>query len=313
MSLAEAAGPLTDQKLKAIRLSLSTAVALAILKLAVGFLTNSLAVLSSAADSIGDVLSSLFNLFFLEKAEKPADEDHHFGHGKFENFASLMQGFILLGSAGFLVYRSVVKLLHPETMHRIDLGVGTIVVCFLISFVVGKKVHRVGHESHSDLLKAEAAHLLVDSYLYLIVILALILSRFGFLFFDPIACFIVAGYIIWIAAKIVKSSFDVLTDKALKNEENEAIVKIIKEHYPTILGFDRFKSRKGGSKKFINFRLFLCKKITLDQAHDVIDHIEKEIESQIPDSEIMIHGEPTKEDCLKHEHALHPHHYRKRN
>lgn len=300
-----------SKKINAIWLSLLTGVFLAILKLAVGMVTQSVAILSLAVDSLGDVLSSAFNLFFLTAAEKPADQDHHYGHEKFENFGSLIQGALLIGSAGFVIYRGIQKLILKETVYQIDLGVGTVIACFVLSFIIGKKVKKVGVTSQSELLQMEATHLLMDSYLYLIAIAGLIFSRFGFAMFDPIACFVVAGYIIAVSVKIVKSSFDTLTDKSLTEDQNQLIIGIIKDHSPSILGFDRFKSRKAGSKKFINFRLFLCKEMSLGKAHDVLDHIEKEIESKIQNSEVMAHAEPAKEDCSKHEHELHPRHFRK--
>jgi divalent metal cation (Fe/Co/Zn/Cd) transporter len=269
--------PNTDKKTAAIRLSLFAALALAMLKLAVGFLTNSVAILSLAVDSLGDVLSSSFNLSFVKQAGKPADADHHFGHGKFENVGSFIQGIILVLSAGFVIFRAFQKLRFHEPVYQVDLGLGTIVVCFVVSFFVGRYVQRVGKE------------------------------RWGI--FDPIASLCVAGYILVVAFKVLRSSFDVLTDKTLTEAENEGIVRIINDHYPTILGYDRFGTRLSGAKKFISFRLFLCKKISLGQAHDVIDHIEKEIQEKVPHSEVMTHAEPAKEDCSKHEHTLHPRHF----
>jgi len=301
----------TKRKMGAIRLSLGTAIFLAGFKLTVGILTQSVVILSLAVDSLADILSSLFNLFFLKQAEKPADEDHHFGHGKFENFGSLLQGFILFGTAGFVVFKAITKLIDAQPVHQIDLALGAIVISFGVSFFVGKHIQKVGKESHSSLLIVESSHLLMDSYLYLAAILGLVFARFGFGYFDPIAGFFVAGTVIWASAKIIKSSFDALTDKALIDTDNARIIEIIKDHYPTILGFDRFKSRKSGPKKFVNFRLFLCKRMTLEKSHDVVDHIEREIEKKILNSDVMAHAEPTNEDCSKHEHDLHPRHYGK--
>lgn len=299
----------SQQKLSAIRLSFFTALGLALLKLTFGFLTNSVAILSLAVDSLGDLFSSAFNYFFLHKAEQPADEDHHYGHGKFENFASLVQGGILIATAGFIVYRAIEKLLKHEEIYQAELGIGAIVICFAINLIVGRKVRKVGTEHKSDLLHLEATHLLMDSYLYLIVLGALFFSYFKFHFFDPIASLVVAAYIIWVAAKAGKSSFDVLMDKSLTDQENEEIVRIIKDHYPSILGYDRFQTRKSGSGKFVNFRLFICRKMSLGQAHDILDHIEKEIMKKIPHCDVMSHAEPAREDCSKHQHELHPRHF----
>src|SRR3990167_5828038 len=120
MSLAEFS---SHQKVKAIRLSLGTACFLTVIKLVAALLTNSVALLSLAVDSLGDILSSLFNYFFLRAAEKPADEDHPYGHGKFENISSFVQGFILIGSALFVIYRSIQKLIYREEVYQLEVGI----------------------------------------------------------------------------------------------------------------------------------------------------------------------------------------------
>ncbi|MBI2646050.1 MAG: cation transporter [Deltaproteobacteria bacterium] len=306
MSLAESS---SHQKVKVLKLSLVTACFLTVIKLAAALLTNSVALLSLAVDSLGDILSSLFNYFFLRAAEKPADEDHPYGHGKFENVASFIQGFILIGSAIFVIYRAVQKLIHHEEVYQLEVGMGVIIVSLVASLVVGRKVHKVGKKHGSGLLEVEATHLLMDSYLYIVALGALILSRFGFFIFDPIASLGIAAYILWVSAKILKSSFDVLTDRALSEQESRQVIAIIQDHYPTVLGYDRFQSRQSGSKKLINFRLFMCQRMSLKSAHDVVDHVEQEIMKKISHAEVLIHAEATKEECSKHEHKLDPRHF----
>jgi len=301
--------PSGNNKTNIILLSLATAIVLAILKFSVGWFTNSIAIISLAVDSFGDILSSIFNYTFMKKAQDPPDEEHPYGHGKFENFASFLQSLVLVVSAGIVIWKAIYKLMGHETVHHVGLGGGVIIVSFILSFVVGHKVERVGKKEGSSLLHLEAAHLLMDSYLYLVVFVSLILSHFGFSMFDPIASCIVAFYILWISFKMLRLSFDVLTDRSLTLEEKEQIFQIIREHYPTILGYDRFQSRRSGSRKLINFRLFICKKLSLGKAHDIIDHIEREIEKKILDTEVTIHPEPTKEECSKHEHVLESRHF----
>ena len=298
-----------SQKINAIRLSLLTAVVLGATKLGGGMYVQSAALFALAIDSFGDVLSSSFNYFFLSKSQEPADEDHHYGHGKFENFASLIQGLILVGSALYVIYRGGHKLIHQEPVVHVGVGAAIVILSFVVSFIVGHRVKAVGQKAKSQLVQIEAQHLLMDSYLYLVVLASLVFSNFGFYFVDPIGSFIVAGYILVVSLKIIKTSFDFLTDKALEESENEKIKTIIQDHYPTILGFDRLKTRRAPHASYISFRVYLCKKISLGQAHDVVDHIEKEIQKKISHAEVMIHPEPTKEDCALHEHKLHPRHF----
>ncbi|MBI4040766.1 MAG: cation transporter [Deltaproteobacteria bacterium] len=300
---------LSHTRIHAIRWSLATAIFLSILKLSVGMYTDSMAILALAVDSFGDVISSLFNYFFLSKAQEPADAEHHYGHGKFENFASFIQGFILAGTAGVVIYRAILKLMEPMPLFHVELGMVVVVLSFALSFVVGRYVQRIAVSSHSQLLEVEAQHLLMDSYLYLIVLLSLLFSKVGFFYVDPIGSLLVAFFIVRMSGKIIKSSFDVLTDRALTEEENEQIRTIIRDHSPTILGYDRLKTRRSGPTKHIIFRVFICRKMTLGQAHEVVDHIEKEIASKISESEVVIHPEPTKEDCSKHQHILDPRHF----
>ena len=216
--------PSGNNKTNIILLSLATAIVLAILKFSVGWFTNSIAIISLAVDSFGDILSSIFNYTFMKKAQDPPDEEHPYGHGKFENFASFLQSLVLVVSAGIVIWKAIYKLMGHETVHHVGLGGGVIIVSFILSFVVGHKVERVGKKEGSSLLHLEAAHLLMDSYLYLVVFVSLILSHFGFSMFDPIASCIVAFYILWISFKMLRLSFDVLTDRSLTLEEKDELI-----------------------------------------------------------------------------------------
>lgn len=300
---------LQAKSLSALKLSLFVSFILAALKISIGFLTNSVAILSLAVDSLGDLLSSLFNYFFLQKSQEPADEEHPFGHGKFENFASFIQGLILIASAIWVGERAIHKFVSPQQMYHVGLGTVVIAICFLVSFLAGRWIHKTGEECDSSLLKVEALHLLMDSYLYLVVIGALIFSKLGFPIFDPIASLAVSGYLLWISFGVVRASFDVLTDKSLTEKENAEIIAIIKDHKPAIIEFDQFQTRKSGSVKHIHFRLFICKKMSLGRSHDIVDHIEQEIQKKISGAQVLIHAEPAKEDCSKHAHELEPRHF----
>lgn len=297
----------SQRKLRAALLSIGTAFFLLTLKLTVAMFTLSVSVLSLALDSLGDLLSSSFSYFSLRYSEVPPDEDHHFGHGKFENFATLVQSAILFISAGYIFYQAIKRLFYPEDLYYIDLGIGVMIASGIISYFISQRLEKVAVETESLLLKTDALHFRMDVFTHFIVIVALLAGRWmDIVYFDIVACLGISSYIVFQAIKISKSSFDILMDKTLPEEENVKICQLLDRYYPKVLSYDQLRTRKSGTRKIINLRVTICRKAPLEEAHDIVDRLEKEIQQAIPFSEAMIHAEPCSPDCpgVAHCHLL---------
>ena len=299
----------TKEKTFGNTLAIFTAAFLALIKITTAYFTHSAVIFALALDSVGDVISALINRFFLMEAEKPADADHHFGHGKIENFAALLQsGFLILLSIG-IVYKAAHNILTETIVTKEEIGIFVLIFVMVVGWFVAKKIEALAQKADSPILQTDALHLKADVYTHFATIVVLLIIKWLPLnhisIIDPIASIILASYIAYSAGPIFKASYDTLVDKALSEQQNETIKNLIFVHYPRIVEFKNLRTRKLGSDKNISFDLIVCRKITLQEAHDITDTVEKDIEIKIPRSQVFIHTEPcdkrhcaTLSDCI---------------
>ncbi len=170
-------------KIKAARFSLATAASLMLLKLATGLATGSLAVLSSAIDSLLDILMSGINLLAIRQAEQPADSSHPFGHGKYETLATLIQALVIAASGGWIIYESIHRLYRGAEVARLGSGIGVLAVSAAVSWWIGRYLRRSADRTDSSALRADALHFSMDLYtnLALMAGLAIIIPDRGVL------------------------------------------------------------------------------------------------------------------------------------
>jgi cation diffusion facilitator family transporter len=286
------------KKIGAARLSVGVAFFLALIKLSSGFIFRSLGMVSAGVDSLMDLFASLINYFSMKESIKPADSEHPYGHGKIENVASVIQaGF--MGLAGvFLIWEGVRRILYVHDLPDYDAGIVVILISIMISFLVGRKLAKVGRETDSPLLEADALHFTMDTYTNTGVMAALALSKWsGRVIFDRLIAIVIGIWIIFSALRIFKTSFDALMDKYIPHELREQIDRTILSHSPTIIGYHKLRTRRAGSQKLIDLHLVTCREMNIADAHRITDHIEKEIESKIANSDVIIHVEPCTEEC----------------
>lgn len=281
------------RKMEAARLSVVAALFLALLKISVGAISHSLGMLSAGVDSLMDLFASTINYFSMKESLKPADSEHPYGHGKIENVASFFQaGFIGLAGA-LLIGEGVRRTLYVDELPDFDWSIAAILFSILISYLVGRRLARVGRETDSPLLAADALHFSVDTYTNTGVLVALILSQWtGLVLFDRLSAVVIGAWIVVAAYRIFRSSLDALIDKDIPREFQEEIDRIILSHSPKIIGYHKLRTRRAGSQKLIDLHLVTCREMNIAEAHDITDRIEKEIEAQISHADVIIHVEP---------------------
>ncbi len=286
------------RKMRAARLSVAAALGLAAFKLTAGFLFQSLGVLSAGVDSVIDLVASSVSYLSMKKSIEPADREHPYGHGKIENLASFFQaGFIgLMGL--ILIGEGVRRSLMDGAPPRFGAGIAVMLASGAASFFVGRRLARVGQETDSPLLQADSMHFLTDTYTNLGVALALVLAAgSGYVFFDRLVAVLIGGWVLLAAYRILRRALDALTDRYIPQELRDEIDRIILSHTPQIMGYHKLRTRHAGSQKLIDLHLVTCKDMVVEEAHRITDHIEKEIESRIRNSDVMIHIEPCGEKC----------------
>ncbi|HEX3107669.1 MAG TPA: cation diffusion facilitator family transporter, partial [Thermoanaerobaculia bacterium] len=273
------------------------ALLLAAAKAAAGFATGSIALLSSALDSGGDMLASFANFIFLTIAAKPPDEGHHFGHGKAEHLAALLQGTIILGSAVFLGMHAIERIRQPVPIESSVIAIGVMVLSIFATVAITSYLKR--HSGESSALHADSLHYTSDIVSNLATIAALIVVRVsGNPLFDSILGVSVACWIGWNSLYLIWNAANDLMDRALPPEEVGAIIEAIERAHPAITGYRDLRTRRAAGIRFVDFDLLIDNRVSFEEAHEVTELVKERISVAFPHVMINAHAEPV---CVTHE------------
>jgi ferrous-iron efflux pump FieF len=272
--------------------SVTTAVLLILVKIVAWFITDSVSIMATLIDSSLDMLASIVNLVAVRHALQPADKEHRFGHGKAEALAGMGQSMFIAGSAGLLLLQSIERMIHPQTeMNGIDVGLWVMGFSIVATMLLISFQKYVIKHTNSTAIKADALHYKTDLWVNSSVILALILTYYGFAYFDAIFALGIAIFILVSAWEIVKESIDLLMDHELPDEEREKIKSVVLSH-PETKGCHDLRTRRSGNMVFIQLHLELNGNLSLFDAHSVADRVEAELKLLFQDVEVIIHEDP---------------------
>ncbi|MDO3376703.1 cation diffusion facilitator family transporter [Geoalkalibacter halelectricus] len=300
--------PRANRKIRAARISVATATGLAAIKLVTGLATGSMAILSSAIDSLLDIFMSGVNLLAITKAEKPADKAHPFGHGKYETLATLIQSSIIAISGLVIIGESLRRLYVGSELRGLEGGIFILAFSILASWLISRYLLRVAKETDSSALRADSLHFSMDVYTNGGLLLGLVLIRlFDLPWLDPVLSIAIACYILFEAARLVRHGLRDVLDEELPESIRAEVTRLIRAHGDLHLDFHNLRTRRAGSQKIMDFHLTLCRHLSVHEAHRIADHLEKRIEEEIPGADVTIHIEPCLiEDC-DHEFDTCPH------
>lgn len=279
----------------AARLAVITAAMLAVLKMVTGISSGSMALISSAADSLLDLLTSLGNLLALQQAQKPADKNHPYGHGKFETAATFLQSLLIGTSGFFILFESTRRLLGGgKQLHHLDFSIAVLVISSIVSWLLSRHLRQVGEKTASSALQADAIHYATDVYTNLALLAGLIAVKLsGWHWIDPGLSILVGVYILKVAYTLLKECLNDFLDAGLPVEQLEQIRACIEQQSHHITGYHHLRTRRSGNQKMIDFHLAFCRFKTIQEAHDIADRIEQQINDQISNADVTIHLEPT--------------------
>lgn len=279
---------------KATVVSTSVAGILVIMKMTVGILSGSVAVLASAIDSLLDLIVSLFNYFALSNAEKDPDDRFHFGRSKIEPLAAVIEGTIISLSALFIFYEAMVKITHSRPMEHMTESIGVMIASFIITAFLVAFLNYVAKKTKNMVIKADALHYKTDLFSNGAILMALVLiSMTGEHLIDPILGIGIAFYMIYSAYPIIKEGVLMLLDAALEEETMQDIIQVIKNE-PIITAYHDLKTRESGSHVFISVHAVFNISISLYDAHLIADRVEENIRKLFSDKKIhiLIHMDP---------------------
>ncbi len=272
--------------------AVTVASSLVLFKFGAWIATESLSLLSTLIDSLLDVGASLINLYAVHHALQPADKEHRFGHGKAEPLAGLAQAAFISGSALFILFEAGDRLLHPRDVVNIDAGLGVMGVSIVFTLLLIGFQRYVVKKTGSVAIQADSMHYKMDVLVNLGVIVSLVLvSRFGWLFVDPLIAVAIALYIFRGAWEIGTKSLDLLMDHELPENERKRIEEIALGH-PGVLGLHDMRTRSSGMNLFIQFHLDMNGDISLKEAHVIAEAVMYKIEDAFPNAEVLIHEDP---------------------
>ena len=285
-------------------ISLAMNIVLFVLKLITGMFVMSIAIISEAIDSGIDVAASSVARASAKKALQPPDEDHMYGHGKYENMGALTEAGLIIITAILIIYGAYYRLTHDFELLLVDIGIVVLLASIVAKVVVSRKMKQIASKHDSMVARAEALNLGTDVYMTTTVLIVLFIVRIGTHYeienielLDPVGALIVAGFIIWAAIKILRECSVGLVDGQLPDSEMEEIARVLESHKHFFVDYHRLRTRKSGATRMVDMHLVVTKDITVEEAHSRVKHLEDEISSLFPDTSVLIHMDPCTGIC----------------
>ncbi|MFB3854158.1 MAG: cation diffusion facilitator family transporter [Vicinamibacterales bacterium] len=294
----------TQRKARAAWISVVSNSILVVSKLAAGLLIGSVSVVSEAIHSGVDLLAAGIALFAVKSAGKPADKEHPYGHGKVENLSGAIEAALILVAAAWIVYEAVQKLIERTPLEAAGLGAAVMAVSAVANYFVSRMLFRVGEETDSIALQADAWHLRTDVWtsagvmagLAAIVVGRWLAPAWDLWWLDPLAAIMVALLITRAALKLTRQSLGDVMDESLPDEEQGWIADHV-SGVPGVFGFHGLRTRKAGPQRFVEFHLLVDRRLSVEVSHKLSHDISRAIEQRFNGASVSIHVEPCDGCC----------------
>ena len=287
----------TQSLKKFIYLSIAAAVATISLKLLAYYLTGSVGLFSDALESCVNLAAAVIALVMLTIAEKPADEQHAFGHNKAEYFSSAIEGGLITIAAFSIIWSAIPRLINPQPLENIGIGLLVAVGASGINLVVALILLKNGKKNNSITLEADGKHLMTDVWTTVGVLIGIgLIELTGWLILDAIIAIGVALNILWAGYQLIRHSAMGLLDTGIPEAEISKINIALEPYKSQNLEFHSLLTRQAGNRKFIVLHVLVPGQWTIQEGHDIVEKIEEDIRNlfDVPVT-VITHLEP-KED-----------------
>lgn len=285
---------------QAVIIASFTALILAVIKFTGGIMTGSLTVISSSIDSLLDFFVSIINYFAIRKSQQGDDDAYHYGYGKIEGIAALIEGLIIVVSGFLISFFAIRKFISKDFVIDADISIIFMVVSIILTFGIVTYLNRVARETDNLIIKSDALHYKTDLFTNVGIIITIIIIKFtGWYIIDVIISLLISAYIIYGASQIIRSAYEMLMDKALCASDIQKITDIIEKTSQDIQSYHFLKTRCSGKDTFIEFHLVFDTEITLFKAHTVSDMIECKLKGIFPNCFVTIHLDPYDDSNLE--------------
>jgi cation diffusion facilitator family transporter len=278
--------------------SVAAAVGITALKLLVGISTGSLGILSEAAHSGLDLVAAVITLFSVRVSDKPADSEHQYGHGKFENFSAFIETGLLLLTCVWIVYEATKRLFYHHV--EIEPSLAAFLVMFLsmgVDYWRSRALGRIALKYDSQALEADALHFSTDIWSSGVVIIGLVVVALGHGFgipwlrdADPIAALFVAGVVVYVSSRLARRTVDALLDAAPKGVR--AQIESSVSRVPGVLEVDRIRIRRAGNRYFADLTIALDRNVTFQRSEQMAGAVTDAVHQVLPDADVVVHSVP---------------------
>ncbi len=278
--------------------TVGAALGLFLLKSAAAWVTGSLAVLAAGLDSLLDAAISGLNWYSTVKADAPPDSEHPFGHGKVESLVGGVQALLLGGVAVAIGVQAFRRVLAPRPLAATGVGVAVMLLSAAVALRLSRSIRGTAAQVESPILSSEQLHYSMDFTTHAGVVLALLLERAtGITYFDPFVSLLIAAFVLWQVRAIAGEALHDLLDRELPEDIQAEIVRVLDEHRREVLAYHGLRTRRAGSQRIVSLHLVLCKAISFETSHHIVDHIEQELAGAVPRADVTIHADPCGEYC----------------
>ena len=274
-------------------ISIATAVVTIALKLLAWKLTNSVGLLSDAAESVVNLVAAVIAFWALSVAARPPDEGHPHGHSKAEYFASAAEGFLIFVAALWIVIAALGRLQAPRPLERVSIGLAVSVAASLVNGIVAMVLLKAGKRLHSVTLRADGKHLMTDVWTSAGVVGAVLRVQLtGWLPRDPLIAIAVALNILWAGWKLIRESGIALIDAALPEDEQKAVAEALAAFQEKGILFHAIRTRVAGPRRFVTMHVLVPGGWTVQQGHDLCEKVESAVREVLPLTTVLTHLEP---------------------
>jgi cation diffusion facilitator family transporter len=266
-----------------LKVSIAVAVATIVLKTGAWWVSDSVSLLSDALESLVNLAGAMFALMMVTIAARPPDDDHPYGHHKAEYFSSGFEGVLIFAAALAIVWAAVHRLLAPEPLSAVGLGIALSVVSSAMNGVLAWTMLRKAKVVRSMALEADARHLYTDVWTSVGVVLGLFgVLATGWLWLDPVIAILVALNILREGALLVWRSADGLMDQALEPAVLADVEKVLEDFRHQTIRFDHVVTRSAGQRRFIDMHMHMPAAWSLGRAAAVRAAVEQALMSAVP-------------------------------
>jgi len=282
-------------------LSIAAAVATISLKTGAWWLTGSVGLLSDALESIVNLVAAAMTLWMLTLSARPPTEEHAHGYSKAEYFSSGLEGAMIFAAAIAIGWAAIDRLLHPQPIERIGLGLGLSLVSSAINLLVARVMLTAGKRYQSIALEADGHHLMTDVWTSVGVVVAVGavgITQWNWL--DPVIALAVAANIVFTGFSLVRRSAVGLLDASLPAKQREAIESVLQQFRAEDIEFHALRTRAAAGRSFVSMHLLVPGHWSVQRAHDSAERVEHAIAATVPGASVFTHIEP-REDPVSYQ------------